>query len=227
MDISRSMPVVKDEIRPYGIVYRITNLVNGKYYIGQTTKELEVRWYQHSICYRKKTGRGSTRLNASIKHHGSENFKAEILCECPNQESLDAAEVFFIWFSGSMKEYFGYNLHPGGHGGSPTPETREKIRKKLLGNIPHNLGKPASEEQKRKQSEMMTGRKASDETRKKMSDSSKERIRPPCSEETKRKISEKNKGRRDTDEQRKKKSDSHLLMEAKKREAKKDEQIKM
>ena len=54
------------------IIYKITNNINGKIYIGQTTQSLANRWSQHtkeiSKCFRMK---------AAIKKYGKESFSIE------------------------------------------------------------------------------------------------------------------------------------------------------
>lgn len=60
-----------------GKIYRITNLVNNKIYIGQTIRDLKVRFKQH--CYKK----GCTYLHNAILKYGKENFKIELIEEVP------------------------------------------------------------------------------------------------------------------------------------------------
>ena len=58
----------------YGIIYGITNLVNGKRYVGQTRQSFERRIIGH-----KRDGKKSkSGIDATIRKYGCENFKAEI-----------------------------------------------------------------------------------------------------------------------------------------------------
>lgn len=90
-----------------GKIYKITNKVNGKVYIGQTRYTLEFRWKQH---IHKKD---NTYFHNAIKKYGPDNFQIELLEECP-VEILDSREVFYIAKYNSFKD--GYNLTIGGDG---------------------------------------------------------------------------------------------------------------
>ena len=113
-------------------IYKITNKINGKVYIGQSVN-IEHRWKVHLSRYR--TGRNShTRLYKAMKKHGIENFIFEIICQCSENE-LDELEIFYI------KKYdsylHGYNGTLGGGGmhvrnKTFSDETREKLREKAL-----------------------------------------------------------------------------------------------
>lgn len=90
-----------------GIIYKITNKVNGKSYIGQTRYTLEFRWRQH---LHKKD---NTYFHNAIHKYGEENFKKEILEKC-KVEDLNSKEIYYIAKYNTFKE--GYNLTIGGDG---------------------------------------------------------------------------------------------------------------
>lgn len=90
-----------------GIIYKITNKVNGKSYIGQTRYSLEFRWRQH---IHKKD---NTYFHNAIRKYGAENFSIEILEEC-EVSKLNEREMFYIAKLNTFKE--GYNLTIGGDG---------------------------------------------------------------------------------------------------------------
>lgn len=90
-----------------GIIYKITNKVNGKSYIGQTRYTLEFRWRQH---LHKKD---NTYFHNAIRKYGSDNFQLEVLEECP-YSSLNEREIFYIAKYNTLKD--GYNLTLGGSG---------------------------------------------------------------------------------------------------------------
>jgi transposase-like protein len=92
-----------------GIIYKITNKVNGKSYIGQTRFTLEFRWRQH---LHKKD---NTYFHNAIRKYGAENFTKEILEEC-DVDKLNSREIFYIAKYNTFKE--GYNLTIGGEGNS-------------------------------------------------------------------------------------------------------------
>lgn len=106
----------------YGLVYRLTNTVNGKVYIGQTTKPLAVRWASHVSARRSKC-----RLVAhAILKYGPGTFKVEALGYCPDRETLDEAERLFIEVHGSLSPG-GYNLSSGGESAfTHSPETCQR-----------------------------------------------------------------------------------------------------
>jgi len=130
-----------------GIIYKITNTVDGKIYVGQTRQKLKRRIGQHKVKSKKATGG----IDAAIAKYGWENFTVEVLEECP-VELLNEREIFFI-AELNAKGSNGYNLTDGGKttsGYSPTKETRDKISAKLTGKPSSHKGKPLSEEHKAK-----------------------------------------------------------------------------
>lgn len=90
-----------------GIIYKITNKVNGKSYIGQTRYTIEFRWKQHQ---HKKD---NTYFYNAIHKYGVENFSIEILEEC-NIEDLNSREIFYIAKYDTFNN--GYNLTIEGDG---------------------------------------------------------------------------------------------------------------
>jgi group I intron endonuclease len=94
-------------MKPKGYIYKITNILNGKVYIGQTIKTIEERFRQH--IYKA----GCTHLHAAIKKWGKENFKIEIIEEVP-KELLDEREIYWISYYNSTDNKIGYNIIKGG-----------------------------------------------------------------------------------------------------------------
>lgn len=90
-----------------GYIYKITNKVNGKSYIGQTRYTVEFRWRQH---IHKKD---NVYFHNAIHKYGIDNFTIEILEEC-KYEDLNSREIFYIAKYNTFKE--GYNLTIGGDG---------------------------------------------------------------------------------------------------------------
>ena len=90
-----------------GIIYKITNKVNGKSYIGQTRYTIEFRWKQHQ---HKKD---NTYFHNAIHKYGIENFSIEVLEEC-NIEDLNSREIYYIAKYDTFNN--GYNLTIGGDG---------------------------------------------------------------------------------------------------------------
>lgn len=85
------------------LIYRTTNLVNGKYYVGK-----------HKTKYRDDCYLGSGKLlHAAFKKYGRENFVREILLECSSEEEMNLAERILVVPDREVN----YNLCPGGQGG--------------------------------------------------------------------------------------------------------------
>ena len=87
-------------------IYKTTNQINGKIYIGLTTmNEEESKWY---------FGSGDS-IKKALEKHGVENFKKEILeSGFSTKEDLAEAEIKWITHFKSTTRGIGYNLSPGG-----------------------------------------------------------------------------------------------------------------
>ena len=103
-----------------GRIYKITNLINGKIYIGQTTKSIDKRFKQH--CERRKS-----LISLSIKKYNKHNFTIEeIYCSFDRQD-LDIAEQLNILYYNTISP-LGYNLTSGGNSKKQySLETRKKL----------------------------------------------------------------------------------------------------
>lgn len=94
-------------------IYKITNLINGKCYIGQSVN-IKQRWRDHRSRAISKGSEGfESYFYRSIRKYGLENFSFEILEEC-SKEQLNEKEQFYIAKYHSNQESFGYNLTEGG-----------------------------------------------------------------------------------------------------------------
>lgn len=140
------------------IVYLITNNLNGKQYVGQTTKSIDTRFRRH--CWASEYIKNMP-ICLAIKKYGKENFSIEALAKCDNQEALDALESYYAKKLNTFSPN-GYNLKAGKGRGAMSEETKEKIRQA-------NLGKKASIETRKKLSESHKGIRLSDEAKAKMS----------------------------------------------------------
>lgn len=95
---------------PY--VYKITNQINQKIYIGKTVSTIEKRWHQHIREARKERSKNRP-LYQAMNKYGIENFKIEMIEEC-SVESLNYRECYWIEYYSSFRE--GYNATKGGDG---------------------------------------------------------------------------------------------------------------
>lgn len=93
-------------------IYKITNLINGKKYVGKTSKTVKRRWNQH-ISDSKKERCKDRPLYRAFNKYGIENFSIEIIEECKIEQSSDR-EQFWIKKFNTYKN--GYNATKGGDG---------------------------------------------------------------------------------------------------------------
>lgn len=123
------------------IVYKITNLVNGKFYIGITKRLLCQRWGRHMYDAR----RGAPYpLQRAIAKYGPGLFKRQVLKVCASVEEMKAEEIRLIALWGPE-----YNASKGGesrNGAVTSPETRVKqsVAKKGIV-LPHMFRKATAE----------------------------------------------------------------------------------
>lgn len=99
-----------------GCIYKVTNSVTGKVYIGQTVRNIEIRWKEHvRHSLNKNNNERTYYFHRAIKKYGQENFTIESIEDCEN-DLLDEREMFWIKFYNSFDPDYGYNLTLGGEG---------------------------------------------------------------------------------------------------------------
>jgi len=103
-------------------IYKITNLVSGKLYIGQSIN-IPSRRDAHFEALRSKRHYNS-HLQKSFDKYGEKNFIFAIIEEC---ELLDAREIYWIKYFKSADRFYGYNLSYGGTKFKMTQEIKAKI----------------------------------------------------------------------------------------------------
>lgn len=154
----------KDDILISGIIYKITNQINQKIYIGQTTRSLNDRMSE----YRREIGNNP--IDKAIKKYGFNSFKFEIIDTAENLEELNFKEKIHISTFKSNNREIGYNVLDGGRNSIPGPETREKLSRAHKGKkqnknwIEKRIHKRGSEEAKK------YGRQKTEEEKKHLSD---------------------------------------------------------
>lgn len=103
-------------------IYLITNLQNGKKYVGQS-QDIEARWYKH-----KNALKNGTHVNSPLQYawnkYGPEAFNFSILEECALEE-LDQKERYYIQLYDTYNS--GYNLDKGGLGIRGYKHTDEEL----------------------------------------------------------------------------------------------------
>lgn len=77
----------------YGYIYKITNTINNKVYIGQTTRTVEARFQEHLHSCTQKS-KATLHLYSAMNLYGKENFKVEMIEEATSQEDLNEKEIY-------------------------------------------------------------------------------------------------------------------------------------
>jgi len=151
-------------------IYKITNIINNRYYIGKhQTESINDNYFGSGIA-----------IKEAIKKYGKDNFKKEVLFVFDNEVEMNNKEIELIDES-FVKRKDTYNIGIGGEGGSHfkgrnhTDETKLKLSISAKGRI-------VSEETRAKIGDIHRGKIVSEETRTK--------LKYTKSDEHKRKISE-------------------------------------
>ena len=160
-------------------IYKITNNINGKCYIGKSECNVYNRLEEH----KKKTH--NEHLKKAFEKYGIDNFSFEVITLC-SRELCGELEKYYIQKYNSNNPIFGYNKTSGDerHGTVFSDEVIEVLREKSTGRKDSDetknkkregrIGKKHSETSKKQMSESHTGKKATDKTRKKLSKSHKD-----------------------------------------------------
>lgn len=169
-------------------IYKITNLINNKIYVGYTKNELIIRFKQH--CKSK-----DSLIGRAIHKYGKENFIIDLVEESDDFNYIkNIRENYWIKYFKAQDMNIGYNISNGGDGGDNITfnPRREQIRKnrsiemkEYFRNHPEAIqkrllkviGQKRSDETKNKMSAAQKGIKKSEEHRKHLSEASKERLK--------------------------------------------------
>lgn len=96
-----------------GFIYKITNTINGKSYIGQTIQNVKERFYQHCATKCSKAV-SNMAIHRAIKKYGKSNFTVEVIEEI-DSANLNDRERYWIKYYNSYNN--GYNSTKGGQDG--------------------------------------------------------------------------------------------------------------
>lgn len=144
-----------------GRIYKITNQVNGKFYVGRTIKSLQHRFRNH--CYEALERNSKNYFHKAIRKYGKENFIVEQIEICdPN--SIGEREMFWIC---ELNPH--YNQTLGGDGGmlgfKHSEKTKSILSEKRMGKFTGDknpfYGQHHTEETKQKLSEFRKGKRFS------------------------------------------------------------------
>lgn len=126
------------------LIYKVTNLKNGKIYIGKTKHDLFVRKKYHYKSSRRRTT--NSIFHKALRKYKEENFLWEVLQFETNIDDLNRLEIAFI--EKYKSNIIGYNMTLGGEGGDTISMKTLKEKKRQgakKGNIPWNKGKNMKE----------------------------------------------------------------------------------
>ena len=107
-------------------IYKITNLINNKIYIGQA-KDVSQRWYEH--CLESATKKNNRKLCNAIRKYGVNNFKVETI-EGPIENYNEREQYWIAYYNTFLDAEKGYNMSIPKEGSNL--ELRPEIIKKLL-----------------------------------------------------------------------------------------------
>lgn len=112
-------------------IYKITNLINNKVYIGYTSKTSEIRFNNH-IAVSSTPSYSHIKLYKAFKKYNVDNFTVNTIYQSKDKNHLvKIMEQYFIDEYNSMDDRFGYNMCVGGQGGNIKSKeilTRDSIR---------------------------------------------------------------------------------------------------
>lgn len=134
--------LIKEYCNICNVVYKFTNILNNKIYIGQTTQSVHNRVIQHITDSKSERKSNKTYFHRALLKYGFSNFTFEIIEYCKDKQQLDEKEIYWIGYYKSNIKQFGYNLTPGGPGNTDKEFTRQNIDR--LTRI--NTGRIVSEE---------------------------------------------------------------------------------
>jgi len=149
-------------------IYKTTNTINGKIYVGQS---------QRPINESKRYFGSGKLLIFAIKKYGKNNFKKEIIDTATNIETLNDKERYWIKKLNSQNKNIGYNIDGGGNDGKSilgekNPACREdvkiKMRKPKSKEGKKNIQKAQRERDRTGTKNSFFGKKHTDKNKKKM-----------------------------------------------------------
>ena len=123
----------KQKKQRWGVIYRLTNVLNGMKYIGKSV-------HYKSRMSKHKTSKNKTYISRAIRKYGWDNFKKEIIIDDVPEEDLSNFETSYIDVEDTLAPN-GYNLTKGGEGTSGYTHTeahRKKYFNGMIGSVYFN-----------------------------------------------------------------------------------------
>lgn len=114
------------------IIYKVTNNINNKIYIGQTKYKANQRLNKHytEAVYEQNHNIGIPYFHQALLKYGKENFSVEVIDTAETKDELNEKEQYWISFYNSMDRTVGYNSVPGGNDFTKSPESRAIMSEK-------------------------------------------------------------------------------------------------
>ena len=132
-------------------IYLITNLVNGKQYVGKTQRGYQHRFNQHCLAYEHGV---RNYISCAIHKYGKENFKIELIKQV-DDDTWEYWENYYIKHYHTHYTEGGYNITWGGDSNPmDIPEAQKR-----------HLAKCTSDEFREKQRVLSTGKLHTEETK--------------------------------------------------------------
>lgn len=172
----------------YGYIYKITNIINKKIYIGQTKSSIETRFKRH--IYDIEHHKTKSLLYDAMNKYGKENFIIEQIDIAYTSDELNEKEIYYIKTFNTQDPTIGYNICKGGtrgpggpmfKGHKHTEETRKQMSISRKGSNNSNYGNhrkmPNEEKQKHAcpgEKNGMFGKTHSEEEQKRISEAVKQ-----------------------------------------------------
>jgi len=113
-------------------IYLITNNINGKLYVGQTSTNYRKRWLKHINSAYNSPLKGCVLLYRAIRKYRKDNFTISLL-EKTNKKDTNSREFFWIKTLKTQDRKNGYNLTSGGDYFTMSKSCRKKLSNKLKG----------------------------------------------------------------------------------------------
>lgn len=157
------------------VVYKLTNTVNGKAYIGITTRAPSDRLADHLLASRSDR----QVLYRAMRKHGAAKFRLEVIATAGTLDALMAIERRLIAEYGTHTSRGGYNMTLGGEGTFGLKHSPDYVARMAA----RCRGKPLSPEHRAKLSAAQKGRKKPPGFAAKVSASQKGRVKPVAERE--------------------------------------------
>jgi group I intron endonuclease len=123
-------------------IYKVTNTINGKVYIGQSI-DIYSRWNHHKTCCdNEKCHEYNSPFYRALRKYGLDNFTFEVIERCSVNE-LDYKEIYYIQKYNSFVQAVnsnGYNNAIGGNQGSRFRKKSEEEKRKISENRDYKIG---------------------------------------------------------------------------------------